>query len=91
VGTSTYGPAPGFVVGGPNPSYAWDEGRCGKPTLTSSDPLCGTYVLSPPYGQPAQKAYKDFNSSWPLNSWSVTENSNGYQASYLRLLSKFVN
>jgi len=31
------------------------------------------------------------NTSWPLNSWSVTENSNGYQISYIRLLSKFVN
>ncbi|MGK3960067.1 hypothetical protein WMF38_44335 [Sorangium sp. So ce118] len=39
---------------------------------------------------PAQKSYKDFNTSWPLNSWAVTENSNGYQASYIRLLSKFV-
>ena len=25
VGTSTYGPAPGFVTGGPNPSYNWDS------------------------------------------------------------------
>jgi hypothetical protein len=36
------------------------------------------------------KSYKDFNTSWPLNSWQVTENSNGYQMAYIRLLSKFV-
>jgi len=41
-------------------------------------------------GQPPQKSYKDFNSGWPLNSWTVSENSNGYQAAYIRLLSKFV-
>ena len=91
VGTSTYGPAPGFLTGGPNPSYSWDTNRCGPVTGTSSDPLCKSTIYSPPYGQPAQKAYKDFNTSWPLNSWEVTENSNGYQSNYLRLLSKFVN
>ena len=34
--------------------------------------------------------YKDFNTSWPLNSWSLTEPSGGYQTSYIRLLSRFV-
>ncbi len=91
VGTSTYGPAPGFVVGGPNPSYSWDTSRCGPATGTSSDPLCKSTIPTPPYGQPAQKSYRDFNDTWPLNSWEVTENSNGYQSNYLRLLSKFVN
>ncbi len=91
VGTSTYGPAPGFLTGGPNPSYAWDTGRCGPAAGVSADPLCKTKIPSPPYAQPAQKSYKDFNDTWPLNSWSVTENSCGYQSTYLRLLSKFVN
>jgi endoglucanase len=90
VGTSTFGPAPGFLTGGPNPSYHWDTNRCGSGT-TSTDPLCNSTVPQPPYGQPAQKSYKDFNTSWPINSWSVTENSCGYQTNYLRLLSKFVN
>lgn len=89
VGSSTYGPAPGFLVGGPNPSYMWDEGKCGKLT-TSSEPLCGTYILSPPYGQPPMKSYLEFNTNWPINSWQVTENHNDYQVAYLRLLSKFV-
>jgi hypothetical protein len=82
---STYGPAPGFVVGGPNPSYGWDD-RC--PGISGQ---CGSAMPSPPAGQPAQKSYVDFNTSWPLNSWSVTENSNGYQVSYIRLLVHYVN
>jgi endoglucanase len=86
VGESTYGPAPGFLAGGPNPSYDWDgccPSNCGGNT-------CGAAPPAPPKGQPPQKSYLDFNDSWPLNSWSVTENSNGYQAGYIRLLSKFV-
>lgn len=90
VGTSTYGPAPGFLVGGPNPSYDWDSccpNGCGG---SANNAVCISESISPPKGQPAQKSYKDFNTSWPLNSWSVTENSNGYQIAYIRLLSKFV-
>lgn len=82
---SQYGPAPGFLVGGANSTqYNWDE-RC--PGIS---PLCGTAPPAPPYGQPGQKAYKDFNDGWPLNSWPVTENSNGYQTAYIRLLARYV-
>jgi len=84
VSSSTYGPPPGFVVGGPNPSYSWDD-RC--PGVSTA---CGSAMPSPPAGQPPQKSYLDFNTSWPLNSWSVTENSNGYQTSYIRLLARYV-
>jgi hypothetical protein len=35
------------------------------------------------------KSYREFNDGWPLNSWSVTENSNGYEAQYIRLLAAF--
>jgi len=87
VGTSLYGPAPGFLTGGANPGYDWDA-NC---TSASPNVGCGAAAPNPPKGQPAQKAYKDFNTSWPINSWSVTENSCGYQSAYLRLLSKFVN
>jgi len=90
VGTSTYGPAPGFLTGGPNPQYDWDgccPSGCGS---TYNNSLCNSESITPPRGQPDQKSYKDFNTSWPLNSWSVTENSCGYQVSYIRLLSKFV-
>jgi endoglucanase len=91
VGTSTFGPPPGFLAGGPNPSYDWD-GCCANQSCgsTSNNALCGSAPLSPPKGQPAQKSYRDFNDNWPLNSWSVTEPSNGYQVAYIRLLSKFV-
>lgn len=87
VGESTYGPPPGFVTGGPNPSYSWDgccPGSCGGTE-------CGAAQLSPPANQPPQKSYLDFNTSWPQNSWSVTENSNGYQLAYILLLSLFVD
>jgi hypothetical protein len=85
-GVSKYGPAPGFLTGGPNPSYAVD-GCCPSGCSGRS---CDSEPLRPPLAQPAQKSYKDFNSIWPLNSWSVTENSCGYQVAYIRLLSKFV-
>lgn len=86
VGVSKYGPAPGFLTGGPNPSYAVDA-CCPN---NCSGLRCDAESLSPPLAQPAQKSYKDFNTSWPLNSWAVTENSDGYQVAYIRLLSKFV-
>ena len=90
VGTSTYGPAPGFLTGGPNPGYDWDgccPTGCGS---SNNNAKCYGEEISPPKGQPAQKSYKDFNTSWPLNSWSVTENSCGYQLPYIRLLAHFV-
>ncbi|MDF3067861.1 MAG: hypothetical protein K0R38_3462 [Polyangiaceae bacterium] len=83
VGVSMYGPPPGFLVGGPNPSYALD-GVC------PGNALCPAQPPSPPFGQPPQKSYASFNDNWPVNSWAVTENSNGYQVAYLRLLAKFV-
>jgi hypothetical protein len=90
VGTSTYGPPPGYLTGGPNPGYNWASccpSGCGS---TANNALCKSESISPPKNQPAQKSYKDFNTSWPLNSWEVTENSCGYQVNYIRLLSKFV-
>jgi endoglucanase len=89
-GMSAYGPPPGYLTGGPNPSYDWDAccpSGCGT---ADSNAMCMSISISPPKGQPAQKSYKDFNSSWPLDSWSVTEPSDGYQVAYIRLLSKLV-
>lgn len=91
VGASTYGPAPGFLTGGPNPQYGLDgccPSSCGS---TANNALCNEAAVTPPLGQPAMKSYLDFNGNWPQNSWSVTENSCGYQIAYIRLLSKFVN
>ncbi|PCD01846.1 LacI family transcriptional regulator [Sphingomonas spermidinifaciens] len=80
---STYGPPPGILVGGPNYNqWDWDS-RC--PGISAA---CGTERPRPPYGQPPQKSYKDFNDGWPLQSWPISENSNGYQASYIRMLSR---
>ncbi|MCC6410494.1 MAG: glycoside hydrolase family 9 protein [Saprospiraceae bacterium] len=44
--------------------------------------------ISPPAGQPAQKAYKDWNAGYPDNSWEITEPAIYSQASYIRLLSR---
>jgi hypothetical protein len=86
VGVSMYGPPPGYLTGGPNPGYNWD-GCCPNGCSGNS---CGAAPLSPPTGQPDQKSYLDFNDTWPIDSWSVTEPDDGYQAKYIRLLSKFV-
>ncbi|MFL5729063.1 MAG: glycoside hydrolase family 9 protein [Cytophagaceae bacterium] len=90
VGTSTYGPAPGFVPGGANPGYNVDgccPTGCGS---AAANAQCATGPVTPPIGQPIQKSYKDWNSNWPQDSWSVTENGIYYQAAWVRLLSQFV-
>lgn len=72
VETSLYGPAPGFIPGGPNSSYSFSGNN-------------------PPYGQPAQKSYMDFNTGWPESSWEITEPAIYYQAAYIRLLSAYAS
>lgn len=74
---SLYGPAPGYMVGGPNKffSVSW---------------------ISPPYGEPPAKAFKDWNSAWNSahnaneNSWEITEPAIYYQGAYVLVLSRFV-
>ena len=92
VTASTPGPAPGFLVGGPNPSFGVD-GCCtdGSKCYGSRDFSFCSMSLTPPLDQPDAKAYLQFNHGWPANSWAVTENSNGYQVQYLRLLAAFVD
>jgi endoglucanase len=88
VGVSTYGPAPGYVPGGANPTYNVDgccPGDCGA---WNAD--CDLTPLSPPLNQPIQKSYKDWNADWPQNSWTITEAGIYTQAAYVRLLSHFV-
>lgn len=41
--------------------------------------------------QPLQKCYLNWNNGYPENSWEITEPAIYYQASYIKLLSKFVN
>ncbi len=81
--TSELGPAPGYVTGGPNKSYCKDQPK---------EHAC---TRSPVLAQPPEKAYVDTNTSYePTNpydkSWELTEPAIYYQASYVRLLSKFV-
>jgi hypothetical protein len=75
--TSLYGPAPGYVTGGCNKNFAPDPAYGGS--------------IEPPQNQPVQKAYKDWNTSWPENSWELTEPSIYNQAAYIKLLSKFIH
>lgn len=71
---SACGPAPGYVPGGPN-SRALESGVPAR--------------LSPPIGQPPQKAYRDWNVGSPENSWVVTEPAIYYQSGYVKLLAGF--
>jgi endoglucanase len=80
---SKFGPAPGYVPGGPNKSYCADD----------KDHKCNASELRK---QPAQKAYLDFNTGWAPDrdydiSWALTEPAIYYQAAYVKLLSKFVD
>jgi len=71
------GPAPGYVPGGANKNFHPADAYTGPP-------------LVPPMDQPPQKAYRDWNTSWPEDSWEVTEPSLSYQGPYVFLLSFFV-
>ena len=75
--TSPNGPALGYLVGGANKNFVPDPSYGGPP-------------LVPPMSQPVMKSYKDWNTSWPENSWEITEPSIGYQGGYVYLLSRFV-
>jgi len=84
---SELGPAPGYVTGGPNKEYC--KGYFKDQTV---DHAC---TRSPVRDQPPGKAYVDTNTSWEPSdpydkSWEMTEPAIYYQASYVRLLSKFV-
>lgn len=69
---TSFGPPPGFLVGGPNQYYSEGDG-------------------SLEIDQPPAKSYVETNSFLDNEqSWQFTENSNGYQIEYLKLLSQFV-
>jgi hypothetical protein len=96
VSGTTPGPPPGYLVGGPNPSYSLDK-CCTAPIGTAEYQCHGAAAFSlcsnnyvPPLGQPALKSYRQFNENWPVNSWEVAEPSTGYQAQYVRVLAKYV-
>lgn len=87
--SSKFGPPPGFLVGGANEGYSIDD-CCPDSCGIQGNLVCRRGDLIPPTAQPPAKSYAEFNDSWPLNSWEITEPSLGYQSDYLRLLSKFV-
>lgn len=74
--TSQNGPAPGYLVGGVNPSFA-------------PDPSYNGPTLAPPMNQPVLKSFKAWNADWPQNSWELTECHIPMQASYVRLLAEY--
>lgn len=68
--TSANGPAPGYLVGGPNRTY--------------SGTVAGIAT------QPPQKAYRDWNTGWPENSWEYSEPAIYSQAAYVQLLARLL-
>jgi hypothetical protein len=97
VSSTTPGPAPGFVPGGPNSGFSLDS-CCTAPSGDSAYHCYGASEYSlcsqnwnPPLGQPVQKAYLQFNSGWPAGSWPLTEPSTGYQAKYVLVLSGYAH
>lgn len=70
-------PPPGYVVGGANQNFG-GRSREGRPDRVG-------WISR----QPRAKAYADFNTGWPENSWELTENAIYYQAVYIRLLAPF--
>lgn len=95
VSNDTPGPAPGFLVGGPNLSFSLDS-CCTAPAGDDAYQCYGATEFSlcnddwePPLGQPVQKAFLQFNSGWPAGSWSITEPSTGYEAKYVLVLAAY--
>lgn len=71
----------GSVKGGPPPAYV-----VGGPNKDFSNAS-----IKSVYHQPPMKSYADINGGYPINSWELTEPAIYYQASYIKLLSYFVN
>ena len=82
-------PPPCFLSGGPNPYYSLDG--CCPSGCGSYNALCNPSLVTPPLNQPIQKSYKDWNTGWPQNSWTVTEPAVYTQAAYARLVSQFIS
>jgi hypothetical protein len=75
--SSPASPAPGYLTGGPDATYAPDPSYTGP-------------RLAPPLDQPAMKSYRDWNTGFPEDSWEVTEPAIYYQAAYVRLVAGFL-
>ena len=65
-GMSTYGPPPGYLTGGPNPSYDWDSccpSNCGG---AANNAICTSLTISPPRGSPRRSRTR---TSTPPGRW----------------------
>ena len=62
---------------GPAPGYL-----SGGPNRTYTGTVAGLAT------QPPQKAYRDWNTGWPENSWEISEPAIYYQAAYIQLLAR---
>ena len=53
VNTSTYGPAPGFLIGGPTFQYNWDDAQC---SLEINATVCKRdFIITSIFENPIQK------------------------------------
>ncbi len=82
---NTDGPAPGYLVGGANAHYGSDGGSYADNVYINQH-IQTSHLLK---NQPAQKSFWSWNTG-AEQAWEVTENSITYQATYIRLLSKFL-
>ena len=87
---TTAGPAPGFLVGGPNPQYSVNECCPNNCFGEENNARCDLSFQDRIASSPPTKAYAETNEGWPLDSWKLTENSNGYQVAYIRLLANLI-
>jgi len=90
VGVSTYGPAPGFLAGGPKGGFKAPDCCPNKCDWNWNTVVCQpiNHLVTQ---QPPAKSYADVNVGWPAEMWEIVEPSCGYQVAYIRLLSKFVH
>jgi endoglucanase len=72
------GPPACYLTCGANYYYNPDAAYTGPP-------------IEPPMNQPHQKCYKNWNTSWPENSWEVTEVGIYTEAAYIKLLSMYAD
>ncbi len=97
--SSTFGPAPGFVPGGPNPHYGSNASYLED--CRESGASVGGGTANPPLGSAYNKSYRDWNdTTWILAtatvpgkracSWRINESSISYQAPYVALGSYFM-
>lgn len=73
--TSAVGPAPGYLTGGPN--------KENYPINLANPPR-------PPFGQPQQKSYRDWNTDQE-EAYAITEPGIYYQGAYVALLSRLIS